>query len=774
MKTILLAYERDQDFASVEALLAARGHRVLRARSGVEALEIARHDPPHVVVSDVLLPRLDGFALCRRLKEDPLLQHVPVVMHSFRVEGAKYESFAAEVGAERFVPRGATLEELAEFIEKQNAGSGTMRMPALVPELLEKRERDRRRLTELESRLREIEAANRQQEAANREFQAAERQLRERLEQEQRQRAELVATDSAKIRELQARVVDLERAGNELGRAETRAREAAEKARAELARVPELENQLGQLGAERDRLQAEAADLRRRLAEQEAALERAVSEAQQGDALRTRALEESPAPSCIVDGEGRIGYANAALATLLAQDAGELQGRRISDFELRSSGAETTIRAAAIGGDGQMLQELRWQRPDASVLDVELAGSPLEEPAGYRVVTVRDVTHRKRATRRSELDQKCLGSLVDLAQRGPSLSETEIQRAAVEIAAQVTGGQLALLFMALPEPTQLELSARLDEDEQGSLARWRGTPPADSALLECLESQQPVLRESPQGTGVLVQCGLPAQFTRQLAVPLLDGSRVTGVLLVADKPTPFDEDDRRRGAQLADVAWKALRRRRSDAEVVSAMDHMERVMLGTVSALAEMAERQDANKTGRSHRVADLAADIGAALGLPGHTLRGLRVAGQLIDVGMLHIPREILWRPGPLAPAEYELVKTHSERGYETLRQIEFPWPVAEVVRQHHERTDGSGYPRGLKGEEILLEARIVAVADAVEAMLAPRPQRAALSTADCIEELQSRAGRRYDARVVKACVKLLREREDHQAGEALRSRIA
>ena len=133
---------------------------------------------------------------------------------------------------------------------------------------------------------------------------------------------------------------------------------------------------------------------------------------------------------------------------------------------------------------------------------------------------------------------------------------------------------------------------------------------------------------------------------------------------------------------------------------------------------------------------------------------------GQVIDVGMLQIPREILWRPGPLGAAEFELVKTHAERGHEILSGIEFPWPVAEAVRQHHERLDGSGYPRGLKGEEILLEARILAVADAVEAMLAPRPQRAALALGACIDELQSQAGRRYDARVVKACVKLLRER--------------
>jgi HD-GYP domain-containing protein (c-di-GMP phosphodiesterase class II) len=240
---------------------------------------------------------------------------------------------------------------------------------------------------------------------------------------------------------------------------------------------------------------------------------------------------------------------------------------------------------------------------------------------------------------------------------------------------------------------------------------------------------------------------------------MLDGGRLAGVLLLADAPRPYDDDDRRHVEHLADAATKLLRRRRSDAEVVSAMDHMERVMFGAIEALAQLAEAQDACKTGRSKRVADYAAGIGTALGLPGHTVRGLRIMGQLIDVGMLQIPRELLWRPGTLSASEFELVKTHAERGYEALRQIEFPWPVAEAVRQHHERLDGSGYPRGLKGEEILLEARIVAVADAVEAMLSQRPHRAALSLAACIEEMQSQAGRRYDARVVKASIKLLRE---------------
>jgi len=240
MKTVLLAYERDQDLAAIETLLQTRGHRVLKTHSGVEALETARRDTPHVVVSDVLLPKLDGFALCRRIKEDPLLQHLPVLLVSFRVEGPKYEAFAAEVGADRFLPRGAKLEDLADAVEEQAPGSGTMRMPALVPELLERREQDRRRLVDLERHLRDLEAANKQ-------LEVAERVAREHAERETRERLGVAAADAARIRELQARVQELEARQQQLSQAETQARGAAEESRAELARIGVLEARLAEL-----------------------------------------------------------------------------------------------------------------------------------------------------------------------------------------------------------------------------------------------------------------------------------------------------------------------------------------------------------------------------------------------------------------------------------------------------------------------------------------------------------------------------------------------
>lgn len=850
MKTVLLAYDRDQDLAALETLLQARNHRVLKTRSGVEALEVARRDAPHVIVSDVLLPKLDGFALCRRVKEDPLLQHVPVLILSFRVEGPKYEAFAAEVGAERFFPRGSTLEDLCAAVDEVSAGSGTLRMPALVPELIEKREQDRRRVGELERQVKELEGV--QQRLA-----VAERVAREFAERANREKAEHAAADAARIRELQAKLEELEARERQLAQSESAARGAVEQNQAELARIGVLEARLAELQSARARAQAAAVDAERALAAQpvptwlsdmethelrmvsdaaaalfgfaaeslrgrsildllegyapdaeahavtEATCQRAdgakrvlelrrqsVSYAGRAcwltaardvtderaertahDAARQRAtaLQHAPLPVCLADGEGRLRFANEAFLRLsgLARDA--VPGATLAQFVVEDEG---TARGRAGGEDGRLVHAARWRRDDGTVIDVELSSGPVPDVDGLRVVVARDVTESRRVADRAERERLCSAALLELAQRAHSLTETEVLAQSLDLVVRLTGSATAYLFLAVADAGQLELVACKDGDVAGKdlsvLTRWRGVPPSETALHECVSRRQPVVRDAVEGTGALRQAGLPGALSRQACVPLLDGTRLAGVLLLAGKERAYDDEDLLHAAQVADALWKVLRRRRSDAEVVSAMDHMERVMLGVVESLAALAESQDACKAGRSRRVGDLAAAIGTALGLPGHTVRGLRVMGQLVDVGMLQIPREILWRPGQLSASEYELVKTHVERGYESLRRVEFPWPVAEVVREHHERLDGSGYPRGLKGEEILLEARIVAVADAAEAMLAPRPQRAALSLAACIEELQSQAGRRYDARVVKACVKLLRERETRPDSEA------
>jgi HD-GYP domain-containing protein (c-di-GMP phosphodiesterase class II) len=162
--------------------------------------------------------------------------------------------------------------------------------------------------------------------------------------------------------------------------------------------------------------------------------------------------------------------------------------------------------------------------------------------------------------------------------------------------------------------------------------------------------------------------------------------------------------------------------------------------------------------------VGELAAAIGTELGLTEHQVTGLRVAGGVHDVGKIAVPAEILSKPTRLSSAEFAIVKTHAQQGYEILKDIDFPWPVAETVWQHHERLDGSGYPRGLRGDEISLEARIMAVADVVESMSTHRPYRPALGVKAAVAELESKAGSLYDPVVVAACVRLF-----HQKGYQL-----
>jgi len=190
----------------------------------------------------------------------------------------------------------------------------------------------------------------------------------------------------------------------------------------------------------------------------------------------------------------------------------------------------------------------------------------------------------------------------------------------------------------------------------------------------------------------------------------------------------------------------------------SSFENLHATVSGTVDALSRLGEARDPYTAGHQQRVADVACAIAAEMGFPEDRIEGIRVASKLHDIGKIHVPGEILSKPGALDEMEFGFIKTHPKVGYEILQAVEFPWPVAEVALQHHERLDGSGYPQGLSGDEILPEARIVGVADVVEAMCTHRPYRPALSINAAIEELSKNRGRLYGQTAVDACLKLLR----------------
>ncbi|MBI5909076.1 MAG: PAS domain S-box protein [Betaproteobacteria bacterium] len=201
-------------------------------------------------------------------------------------------------------------------------------------------------------------------------------------------------------------------------------------------------------------------------------------------------------------------------------------------------------------------------------------------------------------------------------------------------------------------------------------------------------------------------------------------------------------------------------KKRAEEQIQRYVAQLETAFTSTVEVATTLSEMRDPYTAGHERRVGKIAVAIGAELGFDGRRIEGLRVAGYLHDIGKITIPAEILSKPGKLSPLEFRLIQAHPQASHDVLKDVEFPWPVAEVALQHHERMDGSGYPQGLKGEAILFEARIMAVADVIEAMSSHRPYRPGLGIEAALAEIERGRGSKYDPVVADACLRLFREK--------------
>jgi putative nucleotidyltransferase with HDIG domain len=198
----------------------------------------------------------------------------------------------------------------------------------------------------------------------------------------------------------------------------------------------------------------------------------------------------------------------------------------------------------------------------------------------------------------------------------------------------------------------------------------------------------------------------------------------------------------------------------ADEKLQKTLDSLRSAFGTTIKVMVSAIEMRDPYTAGHLKKSADIARAIAVEMGLDKENINGIRMAGIIHDIGKISIPTEILTRPSKLSKLEFSLIRKHSQSGYDMLKDIESPWPLAEIVYQHHERMDGTGYPRNLKGDDILPEARILAVADVVEAMASHRPYRAALGIDKALEEIEKNKGILYDEAVADACLRLFREK--------------
>ena len=262
---------------------------------------------------------------------------------------------------------------------------------------------------------------------------------------------------------------------------------------------------------------------------------------------------------------------------------------------------------------------------------------------------------------------------------------------------------------------------------------------------------------------------LKAGFHGSAGLPLRFDGKVIGTLtLYSDEPNYFDNDLLNLLAEMSiDISFaldnfeREALRRRAEEERTIALNKLKQSLDGCIQMAATVTEMRDPYTAGHQRRVSKLATAIASEMELSAELIEGIHFGSLIHDVGKIAIPAEILSKPGRLTEIEFMLIKTHPQAGYNILKGIDFPWPVAQMILQHHERLDGSGYPGGLKGDEIILEAKILIVADIVEAMSSHRPYRPGLGIDVALAEIERGRGTFYDSRIVDICTSLFRDKK-------------
>jgi len=481
-----------------------------------------------------------------------------------------------------------------------------------------------------------------------------------------------------------------------------------------------------------------------------------------------------------VDAGGRYTYASESVKDLLGYAPEEVIGKTPFDFmqpeEAARVGAifaETTARREPF----RDLVNVNVHR-DGSLRYVQTSGTPIlgddGRLLGYRGLD-KDITAKtladlalaraNRALRARAMTNEALIRFTN---------EEELLQSATRIIVEAGGYRMAGVGYAENDAEKSIKPMAWAGTEEGYIAEaiqtWADVELGQRPISRAIRSGKPELARDislDPAFANWTDAAAKRGYASNLALPLSDGTRIFGVLnIYAGEPNAFDTEETRLLVDLADnLAYGivSLRTRAERDRIAHAHAHhaeiLQRSLEQSIEVIAATVEARDPYTAGHQRRVGELAVVIAQELGLPEDKIHGIHLAAVIHDLGKIRVPAEILSKPGKLSNIEFMLIKTHPQDGYDILKDVDFPWPIADIVRQHHEKLDGSGYPQGLKGAQILLESRIMTVADVVEAMSSHRPYREALGIEVALKEIERGRGSAYDPAVADACLKLFRE---------------
>lgn len=498
-------------------------------------------------------------------------------------------------------------------------------------------------------------------------------------------------------------------------------------------------------------------------------------------------IENSSDITALLDGDGKVRYTSPSIGRVLGYGDDELAGQDVfalihPDDLPRVKGA--LARAVENPGLAQHVEH-RFRGKDGVWRYLESDGQYFldHSPVSGIVVNSRDVTARKLAEdkmRAADASLRKLNrALKTLSACNESLvhamHEQELLASICQVIVHTGGYRFAWVGYAENDERKTVRPMAFAGEETGFLDALRFSWADDESGRNPIgEAVRTGIRQGIRNIEETSAALLPREealrrgYVSCTALPLRDGDRIMGVLAIyASEANAFDEEEVKLLMELANDLTYGIVALRNQAEREYAMEEnrrnaarMQKALLETVEAIGSALEKRDPYTAGHQRQVAKLAHAIAQEMHLPQEAVEGIYMGSLIHDVGKIYVPAEILSRPGKLSDAEFNLIKAHPQVGYDIIKGIEFPWPVAKMILQHHERLNGSGYPQGLKGDEISPEARILAVADVVEAMASHRPYRPSLGLDTALEEISRNRGMLYDPQAVDICLHLFREK--------------
>lgn len=466
---------------------------------------------------------------------------------------------------------------------------------------------------------------------------------------------------------------------------------------------------------------------------------------------------------CLLDKNYRILQCNQAMLDLAGKPISEISGRLCWEVLCKSGGPMINC---------PMERMLKTQSRETQTFFsadrwLHAMVDPILDEAGEvlgAVHIIADISQYKRAEAKIKDLNTLLRAVKEINEALLRIkSESELFRYTCNLLASIP--YIRFTWIGLTEQDSFEIKpvawAGIEEGYLSAIrVTWDDSPFGQGAVGTAIKTGQPALIEDITTDLRFLPWRQEAQqrgYASVMALPLVYEGVTLGALCVyAEKAHAFGKEEVEFLNQVAGDIAVGVRSLRLEQELVQSLIKFQIIVIQTVEAIASMAEMRDPYTAGHQRNVTRLACMLAEKMGLSNDRIEGIRVAGFLHDIGKIVVPVEILNKPGKLSEYEFNLIKSHSQAGYDILKQIDFPWPVAQIVLQHHERLNGSGYPAGLSAPDILLEAKILAVADVTEAMAAYRPYRPGLGVDKALEEMIGNKGVLYDPQAVEACIEV------------------